>query len=172
MHISKDPERHWFVFYTKSRQEKTVEHTLLKSGFEVFLPTQIVIKKWSDRKKKLEVPLFSSYIFVREFEYNIPEILKAPGIAWNIRYNGRPAILKQNEFELIKRFVLTGLFLETSAAENKDIKSGDHAEIIDGPLAGVKGVLAGEKHNLFSVQLESINQVIRVQIPAYLLKKC
>ena len=56
----------WLVFYTKSRQEKKVRDILLRRGFEVFLPLQKVMRQWSDRKKKVEVPLFNAYIFVTE----------------------------------------------------------------------------------------------------------
>jgi transcriptional antiterminator RfaH len=57
-------EKKWFVFYTKSRQEKKVNELLLKKKFEPFLPMQQVMRQWSDRKKKVTVPLFNSYIFV------------------------------------------------------------------------------------------------------------
>src|SRR5690349_11156140 len=106
--------REWYVFYTKSRQEKKVQELLTRDGYEVFLPTQKVMRQWSDRKKKVEVPLFNSYIFVRDFDHKIAEILKTPGVAWNIRHNGKPAILRQEEFELIQRFISTGYFLETT----------------------------------------------------------
>ncbi len=162
----------WYVFYTKSRQEKKVKDLLLKNGFEVFLPMQKVMKQWSDRKKKVEVPLFNSYIFVKDSHHKIPEILKTPGVAWNIRYNGRPAVLREEEFELIRRFISTGLFLETAGLEPDSFKIGDKAKIIDGPLAGVTGILTGEdKNQRFNIVLEGIQQVIQVQVPAALLKK-
>jgi transcriptional antiterminator RfaH len=61
--------KNWFVFYTKSRQEKKVNDLLLRHGFEPYLPLQKVLRQWSDRKKKVEVPLFNSYIFVRVEEF-------------------------------------------------------------------------------------------------------
>lgn len=162
----------WYVFYTKSRQEKKARELLLKNGYEVFLPMQKVMRQWSDRKKKVEVPLFNSYIFVKDFDHQIPAILKTPGVAWNIRHNGRPAILREEEFDLIHRFISTGLFLEASALPPESFKVGDKARIVDGPLAGVTGVLTGEdKNQRFSIILEGIQQVIQVQVPAALLKK-
>lgn len=145
---------------------------LEKSGFEVFLPLHKVIRQWSDRKKKVEMLLFNSYIFVNEEDHNIPSILKVPGIAWNIRSNGKPAILRQEELDLIKRFISSGLFLETSTLEREQFKSGDRARIIDGPLAGVTGIITGSSDDeKLNVVIEGIGQVIRVQIPAILLKK-
>jgi transcription antitermination factor NusG len=54
----------WLVFYTKSRNEKSAYKNLKKFGFEPYLPLQKVLRQWSDRKKKVELPLFNSYIFV------------------------------------------------------------------------------------------------------------
>lgn len=164
--------KYWYVFYTKSRQEKKVRDLLLKNEYDVFLPMHKVMRQWSDRKKKVEVPLFNSYIFVRDFNHNIPEILKTPGVAWNIRYNGKPAILRQDEFDLIQRFIMTGLFLETRGLEPDSLKVGDKARVIDGPLAGVTGILTGQdRSQRFNILLEGIQQVIQVQIPATLLEK-
>lgn len=163
--------KYWYVFYTKSRQEKKVKDLLLKNSYEVFLPMQKIMRQWSDRKKKVDVPLFNSYIFVREADHKIPDILKTPGVAWNIRYNGKPAILRQEEFDLIQRFITTGFFLEATG-EVESFKVGDKAKIIDGPLAGIKGTLTGQdKNQRFNILLEGIQQVIQVQIPAALLAK-
>lgn len=164
-------QRKWYVFYTKSRQEKKVKDLLEKQGFEVFLPLHKVMRQWSDRKKKVEVPLFNSYIFVRDHEYRIADILKNPGVAWNIRHNGKPAVLREDEFQLIRRFITTGYFMEASG-EVASFAIGDRAKIIDGPLAGLSGTLTGEdKNQRFNILLEGIQQVIQVQIPAALLAK-
>lgn len=164
-------KKYWYVFYTKSRQEKKVKDLLEKNGYEVFLPMQKVMRQWSDRKKKVDVPLFNSYIFVREADHKIPDILKTPGVAWNIRYNGKPAILREEEFDLIQRFITTGFFLE-STGEVESFKVGDRAKIIDGPLAGIKGTLTGQdKNQRFNILLEGIQQIIQVQIPAALLAR-
>ena len=93
-------------------------------------------------------------------------------MAWNIRYNGKPAILRDEEFQLIERFLATGLFLETSGLEPEAFRVGDKARIIDGPLTGITGILTGEeKHQRFNILLEGIQQVIQVVVPAALLKK-
>lgn len=163
--------KNWYVFYTKSRQEKKVRDLLMKNGFDVFLPMQTVMRQWSDRRKKVEVPLFNSYIFVRDFEHRINDILQVPGMAWNIRHNGKPAILRREEFELIQRFITTGYFLEATG-EVESFEVGDRARIIDGPLAGITGTLTGrDKSQRFNILLEGIQQVIQVQLPASLLTK-
>jgi len=163
-------EKKWFVFYTKSRWEKKVSDYLEKFGFEPFLPVHKVVRQWSDRKKKLEVPLFNSYIFVRDHESRIPDILQIPGISWSIRHNGRPATLRDEEVTLIKNFISTGLFME--AEGTTDLVIGDKVEVIDGPLRGAIGVLSGEYNSQkFTVIMDSIDQAIKIDIDKSVLKR-
>ena len=160
----------WLVFYTKARWEKKIDGYLKKFGFESYLPQVKVLRQWSDRKKKVITPLFSSYIFVRENESRIPDILKVPGISWNIRYNDKPAVLRDSELEIIQRFIETGLTVESQSVEK--LKLGDRVKVIDGPLKGIEGFLT-EKYNsqLFTVILETIDQVVRINLDKHLLKK-
>ena len=161
----------WLVFYTKSRQEKKVRDLLMRRGFDVFLPLQMVMRQWSDRKKKVEVPLFNSYIFVAIPEHQVAAVLQLPGIAWNIRHNDKPAVLHPKELETIKRFIETGLLLEAHGFDEK-FTIGDNVKVMDGPLKGAEGVLI-DSHNkhFFSMLLESIGQVITVQIDPKIIQK-
>ena len=160
----------WFVFYTKSRQEKKVNELLLKNGFQSFLPTQKLMRQWSDRKKKVEVPLFNSYIFVKIEEYRIVDVLKIPGVSWNIKHNGKPAFLRQKEYELISRYIQTGLFIE--ASQNSKLVAGDKVKVIDGPMKGFIGTLIKRNtENLFSVFIDSLNYSLTIQIDSQVLEK-
>jgi transcription antitermination factor NusG len=161
--------RKWLVFYTKSRHEKKVKDLLIRKGFEVFLPMQKVMRQWSDRKKKVEVPLFNSYIFVFESEDKIQQILQAPGISWNIRHNDKPAVLREEEMEVIQRFLSSGFFVETDSAQS--LRAGDTVEVIDGALKGLRGsVIHSSAGDKFSVLLESIQQNIIVTVDSVALK--
>ena len=163
-------EKKWLVFYTKSRAEKKTSELLEKFGFQAYLPTHKVLRQWSDRKKKLEVPLFNSYIFVYELEAHIPEILKVPGISWNIRHNGKPAFLREKELQTIQRFIESGLTIEIDSAQ--DLEKGDQVKIMDGPLKGAIGFLSGEYNDqIFTIEVESIDQVMKVNVDKGLLKK-
>lgn len=162
-------EKKWLVFYTKSRAEKKTLELLLKFGFDAWLPTHKVLRQWSDRKKKVEVPLFNSYIFVRDIESNISEILKVPGISWNIRHNGTPAILRTAEQETIKRFIDTGLTLAIQATQ--ELTQGQEVKVMDGPLKGlIGGVEANYNEDKLYVTIESLGQQILVSIDKNLLK--
>lgn len=163
-------EKKWLVFYTKSRGEKAANNLLQKNGFESYLPLNKVLRQWSDRKKKIEVPLFNSYIFVKDVEANIVEILKTPGVSWNIRHNGMPAVLREKELTTIKRFLESGLTIDISSTEN--LEKGDKVKILDGPMKGAIGFLSGEySDQKFTIELESIDQVMKVSVDKGLLKK-
>lgn len=163
-------ERKWLVFYTKSRHEMKVSGYLQRKGYEVFLPMQKTLRQWSDRKKKVTTPLFRSYIFVHDSESRIQDILQVPGIAWNVRYNDKPAVLREQEIETIQRFLATGLLIETST--DPVLQVGEDAEAVDGPLKGVRGKVvdsaSGEK---FSVTLEVLGNSMIVRLDARMLTK-
>ncbi len=110
---------------------------LQRKGFPVFLPMQKVLRQWSDRKKKVEVPLFNSYIFVSAPEHRINSILEVPGVAWIIRHNDKPAVLHGREYDIIVRFLETGLLIETFSADT--FNKGEQVEVMDGPLKGLTG---------------------------------
>lgn len=162
-------ENKWFVFYTKSRQEKKVTEILARRGFDVFLPLVKVVRQWSDRKKKVEVPLFNSYLFVNTEEHRLQEVLSVPGIAWTIRHDGKPAILREKEYRLIKRLLETGLTIEVVPLA--DVAPGDWVEVMDGPLKSAVGQVLAKNPGKFMVLLEAIGQVMRVEIDPGLLKK-
>lgn len=160
----------WHVFYTKSRQEKKSREFLMKRGLEVFLPLQKVMRQWSDRKKKIEIPLFNSYIFVSVSEDKIADVLQAPGIAWNIRYNDKPAVLRQEELMIIERFLSSGFFLEINSTPS--LEAGDVVQVIDGALKGLRGnVIHSSAGDKFSVLLESIQQNIIISVDPIALRK-
>jgi transcription termination/antitermination protein NusG len=167
--IDMTDEKNWFVFYTKSRHEKKVHDLLTRRGYDVFLPLQKIMRQWSDRKKKVEVPLFNSYIFVSVFVHQIQDVLKEPGVVRSIRDNGRPAILHTNEYQIINRFLETGLLLETMTTH---LVKGDKVVVMDGPLKGIEGsVLRHASGNKFGVLLEALNQTILADLDPGLLKK-
>jgi transcription antitermination factor NusG len=159
----------WLVFYTKSRQEKKVRDILLRSGYEVFLPMQKVLRQWSDRKKWVEAPLFNSYIFVSTSEDKIVNVLQKPGIAWNIRHNNKPAVLHPKELATIQRFLTSGLLVEVAPLAGAEV--GDLVEIMGGPLKGLQGrIQRNPDDDKFTLALESIGQSLLVTVQSDYLK--
>ena len=167
--MSTESTPRWLVFYTKSRHEKKVRDLLKRRGFEVFLPMQKVLRQWSDRKKRVEVPLFNSYIFVSIPYHRSDEVLQVPGVAWAIRHNGKPAELHPKEYETIIRFIETGLLIEDLPAES--IQVGEQVEVMDGPLKGLVGQVEGKGSDKFIVVLQALGRAMRVEVKPLIVRK-
>jgi transcription antitermination factor NusG len=164
-------QKNWFIFYTKSRHEKSAAALLEKNQFEVFLPLQTELRMWSDRNKKVQMPLFRNYLFVKDIPTNIGKVLQVPGIAWNVKHNDHPAFLTQHEVDLIIRFLESGLPVSANATP-PDFLAGDRVVVSAGPLKGLTGVLSRTDDQSFLVLVEALNQVMKVQIaPGFLEKK-
>lgn len=102
--ISKDS---WYVIYTRSRQEKVLATQLEAAGFEVYLPLISKVSIWSDRKKTVEIPLFNSYVFIKN-EYDKSKFKDFKSFVTFLNYNGKPAIVKQKEIDVLKTIIKNG----------------------------------------------------------------
>jgi transcription antitermination factor NusG len=100
-----EAEKKWYVVYTKPRWEKKVNRVLGEKGFETYCPLNKVQKKWSDRMKIVEEPLFKSYVFVKVTEGEQPEVRMTNGVLNFIYWLGKPAIVQEKEINLIKKFL-------------------------------------------------------------------
>ena len=95
----------WLVVYTKSRQEKKVAEELLKLGIEAYCPVKKVLRQWSDRKKIVETPLFTSYCFVKVAEADRHRVLQTKGVVCFLFWCKQAAVIKEKEIEEIKRWL-------------------------------------------------------------------
>lgn len=125
-----ESELFWYALYTTPRAEKKVEERLLKEGVEAYLPVISQMKKWSDRVKKIETPLFRSYVFVHCKVHELLKLNKIYGVVRVVYYNGKPAIVRNYEIEQIKDFI--------GRADNCELVTGDKVDIVCGKLAGTE----------------------------------
>ncbi|HET8753747.1 MAG TPA: UpxY family transcription antiterminator, partial [Salinimicrobium sp.] len=95
----------WYVLYTKPRHEKKVAVALEKMDVEVFCPMITEVRQWSDRKKKLQVPLFKSYVFVNIEEKERHEILTVSGVVRYLFWLGKPAIVRDVEIQTLRSWL-------------------------------------------------------------------
>lgn len=95
----------WYVIIVKTRYEKKVTEQLARLGIEVYCPFKKEIRQWSDRKKKVEVPLFLNYVFVRLPERQRDQVFSVPGIVKYLYYLGKPALVRPKEIETIKSWL-------------------------------------------------------------------
>src|SRR5450755_3783860 len=98
-------EKKWFVVYTKSRCEKKVADLLTRKGIEHYCPLNRVQKQWSDRKKIVIEPLFSSYVFVHIDETEQTLMRTTDGVINFVYWLGKPAIVRSEEIVAIREFL-------------------------------------------------------------------
>ena len=96
----------WYVLYTASRAEKAVERRLTLMGAEVFLPLYREKRKWSDRVKTVEVPLYRSYVFIHCTRAQLSKFASVEGVACPVYYCGEPAVIRDSEIEEIHKFLI------------------------------------------------------------------
>jgi transcription antitermination factor NusG len=98
-------KKKWWVLYTKPRWEKKVHLLLTEKGLESYCPLNRVRKKWSDRVKTVEEPLFKSYVFVRVTEVEHTKVRMTNGVVNFVYWLGKPAVVKDKEIEIIRKFL-------------------------------------------------------------------
>ncbi len=129
----------WYALYTKPRNEKKVAENLTSLGVEVFCPLISVVKQWSDRKKTIEQPLLSSYVFVRLEEKDRSKVFNVPGVVRYLFWLGKPAVVRDFEINAIKELlqesykevVVTGLFPGTKVTLDDGVFRGQLATFIE-----------------------------------------
>ena len=147
----------WYVLYTAARAEKKVEERLKEIAVEVYLPIHRTKRRWSDRVKVVDLPLFSSYIFVRIPEHKLRDLLQIYGVSRIVFYLGRPAIVKDHEIDTIKEFL--------NIAENRQIVSvGDTVQILNGALETKKGEVMRVESDKVILFLEELGAKIYVSL--------
>jgi transcription antitermination factor NusG len=95
----------WYVIYTKPRWEKKVHSRLNEKGLENYCPLNKVRKRWSDRVKIVEEPLFKSYVFIHISEDEQMTVRMVNGVLNFVYWLGKPAIIRNIEIEAIKKFL-------------------------------------------------------------------
>lgn len=160
----------WYVIYTRSRQEKVLASQLELAGFEVYLPLINKVSIWSDRKKVVEVPLFNSYVFIKDVCDKI-HFKNFKSFVTFLNYNGKPAIVKQNEIDVLKTIIKNGYDVG-EASQIEVLSEGSEVIVLSGPLKGLIGKLISISNNeWFVLNFENMGSSLQVKIDPKLLKK-
>ena len=154
--------KQWYAIYVRSRQEKKVHQIFLKNGMESSLPLKKIIKIWSDRKKRVEMPLFKGYVFVRiDIAKDKLNILKTDGVVKFIGIQGTPSRILNREIHWIHRIVE-----ESNAVQNeKEIPIGLKVRVMAGPFKGIEGIVmrSGNQSRLV-LHMETIMHAVSIEI--------
>lgn len=158
-------EKYWHALYVRSRAEKKVFEQLEELGYEAYLPLITRIKQWSDRKKKVEEPLFRSYVFVRNSERQYYYILGVYGVVKFVTFEHKAVIVPDKQILAIKKYIDNPLDDEEDL-KSIDLKEGQLVRITNGPLQGQIGRLVSIKSKRrLLIQIDVVGQAIPVSIP-------
>ena len=142
----------WYALYTQPRQEKKVAIRLEQYGIEAYCPTIIQVRQWSDRKKKVEVPLLPSYVFIKLTPQERDKVFQVSGVVRYLYWLGQPAIVRDEEILTMKEWLQNTV----SSFEVKGIQPGAHFEIPSGPFLGKTGIVSKVEKNHLILILEQL----------------
>jgi transcriptional antiterminator RfaH len=159
----------WHVVYTKPRWEKKVQNLLVQKGIESFLPLYTTLRQWSDRKKKVELPLFNSYLFVKITSKEYFEVLNTSGIVKYIYFEGKAAVIRENQIEGIRQLIDSEVKFEIV---DHLLPIGTRVIIKKGPLMGLNGEIVEYKGSLRTcIRIDQINRSILINVQAGFYEK-
>ncbi|MBN2682666.1 MAG: UpxY family transcription antiterminator [Bacteroidales bacterium] len=154
--------RRWYALYTRPRFEAKTLDSLLKLGFEAYLPTYKTLRQWSDRKKMVTLPLFPSYCFVRIRPEEYYKPLAAYGVVRHIKFENVPVPLPDSDIETMRIICEGKMNFEVTKAV---FEPGTPVIINQGSLKGLNGeFVRNSGKRKFLIRINAINHGILVEI--------
>jgi transcription antitermination factor NusG len=158
---AQDKEHPWYAIRVKSKYETVTSAGLAGKGYEPFLPLYTARRRWSDRVKQMELPLFPGYVFCRfDVGTRLP-VLTTPGVISVVGYGREPVAIDEGEIAAVRAIIASGL----PAMPWPFLRTGNRVLIEEGPLAGVEGiVLAVKKQYRLIVSVTMLQRSMGVEI--------
>jgi transcriptional antiterminator RfaH len=150
----------WYVIYTKPKWEKKVAEKLSQIGIECYCPIVIQVKQWSDRKKKVEVPLFNSYVFVQLADNERNSVFQIAGVVRYLFWLGKPAIVRDEEINIIKTSLKADNISDVSVTS---IKVGDKIKLESGVFSNQSAIVQEVSKTYCILVLESLGCVLKIK---------
>jgi transcription antitermination factor NusG len=132
---------HWYALYTNSRHEKKVAGILRSQEIGSYVPLYKTVRRWADRRKEVELPLFPGYVFVQIALRSRLKVLTVPGVVHLVSFDGKPAPVNDVEIETLRQ----GLPMAKGVQPHPYLKVGRRVCVQRGPFAGIEGILVRRK---------------------------
>jgi len=156
-----DCELRWYAAYTSANREKRVSEQLNMRRVEHFLPLYTSLRRWKDRKVKLDMPLFPGYVFVRMALRDRLPVLQVPGVARLVGFNGTPVALPPEEIETLRASLVASVRVQP----HPYLVVGQRVSLRSGPLAGLSGILVRRKSGArLVVSVDLIQRSVALEI--------
>ena len=149
----------WYVVYTKPRCEKKVHQLFLDKEYDSYCPLQIIEKIWTDRVKKVEVPLFSSYVFIKATQEELLKVRYINGVVNFVYWQGKPAEIRGSEITVLKEFLESN---QKNTFEVSTLKINDEIRIKTGAFKEKMGTVKKIFKNKTVLFVESLGIQITV----------
>lgn len=160
--------KYWYAVYVNVRHEKKVVEKLLQQNVEAYSPTIKKQQQWSDRKKWVEFPMLTGYVFVKINLIEKEKVLFNPSVFSFVKFNNEEAKIRDEEIDILKSIEKTGYDV---TSEVKGLKLNDEVEILQGFLKGHKGILIQfGSEDYVQIELLSLKQNVKVKVPKNILK--
>lgn len=151
----------WYAVYTRFQHEKSAARLLESKEFEVLLPIYQTVHRWKDRNKRVILPLFPCYLFLRTDLDRKTDILRTPGVRWLVENGGCAAPVSETEIEAIRRVTS----FPSRVLPHPFLKKGEAVRIRSGPLAGNEGILICIKNQYrVVISVELVQKAVSVEV--------
>ena len=159
-------EPRWYATHMRANHEKQVAEQLAYRSVEHYLPLYQSVRRWKDRKVRLELPLFPGYIFVRLALRDRLQVLQIPGVVRLVGFDGTPTSLPEAEIETLRTSLMSGV----RAEPHPYLTVGRRVRIVSGAFQGQEGILSRKKNCVrVVISLDLIMRSMSVEIdPAVL----
>lgn len=151
----------WYALYTKPRWEKKVNALLQEAGYESYCPLNKVRRKWSDRIKLVEEPLFKSYVFVKVREEERTGVRMVAGVINFVYWNGKPALIREREIAAIRRFLNE---YEGVEARRLDFRENERVRVTAGPMMDKEGRVLEVRNRVVKICIDSLGYLLVAHI--------
>ena len=147
--------KNWFVLFTKPRNELKVTERLTSIGIEAYTPCRIEVRQWSDRKKKVLVPLLPSMVLVSLQDKQVDQVFEVPGVVRYLFEHGKRAKVSNEEVLAMKSY------LENTYPAQKELEVGDTVKV---PLLEQEATLLSIKGKKCLAQLQKLGAIVSFQL--------
>jgi len=152
----------WYAVYTRSRAEKRVAAELEENNIEAYLPLYKTIRQWSDRKKKVDLPLIRGYLFVHIKGKEYFEVLKIQGVVAFVKFLGKPTSIPAWQIQNLRILLGSGEQFEIAVS---GFSEGDFVQITAGVLKGLKGKIVNlRRKKKLLISLDALDYCFTVDI--------
>lgn len=158
----------WYALYTKPRWEKKVASVLEINGFDIYCPVAKQLRQWSDRKKVVLEPVFRGYVFIYVDKNKLWDAVKFSGILSVVKHLGKPAIIREEEIDTIRKFLNE---FENVEVRNIAIDENAKVRIKQGVLMNYEGIVLEVFGNTATVKINSLGLQLTAQFDKKNLEK-